>query len=166
MLSLVFLEVWRLRTRARLVDGDLRPWILSIANNVMRNQLRTQRRYDAALRRYHEQYQPPSSEADTIEQQVVAADQMATVRAGVQRLSRKLRAVAELCVLAELTPNEAAAILRLPESTVRSRLAAVRQRLQGLLHASESVDTTNRPGHRLSEHRPGVSATASKESVA
>ena len=97
---------------------------------------------------------------------MVAAEQIAIVRAGVQRLSRKLRAVAELCILAELTPNEAAAILRLPESTVRSRLAAVRQRLQGLLHASESVDTTNRSGHRLDEHRPGVSATASKEPVA
>ncbi|WP_328794122.1 sigma factor [Herbidospora solisilvae] len=51
MLSLAFLEAWRLRHRIDADGGSLRPWVLGIATNVARNLRRAARRYDLALLR-------------------------------------------------------------------------------------------------------------------
>jgi len=45
----VFLEMWRRRDRAVHFEGSLVPWLLGVANNVVRNLNRARRRYDAAL---------------------------------------------------------------------------------------------------------------------
>ncbi|WP_407671474.1 RNA polymerase sigma factor [Parafrankia elaeagni] len=42
--SVVFLEAWRRRADAVVVSGSLRPWLLGVATNVMRNQRRAARR--------------------------------------------------------------------------------------------------------------------------
>ena len=50
-LSMVFLEAWRHRRRVRLAGHSLLPWLLAVANNVLRNQRRSLRRHRAALGR-------------------------------------------------------------------------------------------------------------------
>lgn len=165
--SMVFLEAWRLRQRAHLVDGQLRPWLLAIAHNVLRNLARARRRHDAALRRYHAEFERHAMAASgDAAEGLAAAEQAAIARAAIRRLSRKLREVAELCLIGELPPREAASILQLPESTVRSRLALVRQRLRLVLQTSEPLDASPRSGHRMGERRPGASVRESKESTA
>ncbi|MBV8463834.1 MAG: sigma-70 family RNA polymerase sigma factor, partial [Acidimicrobiales bacterium] len=48
--SITFLEAWRHRHRAPLTEDDaVRPWLLGVANNVIRNTRRGHRRYRAAL---------------------------------------------------------------------------------------------------------------------
>ncbi|MEV0596914.1 RNA polymerase sigma factor [Nonomuraea cavernae] len=51
VMSLTFLEAWRLRGRIDADGGSLRPWLLGIATNVARNTRRASRRYDNALAR-------------------------------------------------------------------------------------------------------------------
>jgi hypothetical protein len=50
--SLVFLEAWRTRHRAFLVQGSLRPWLLGIAANVVSTSRRSLHRHRAALARF------------------------------------------------------------------------------------------------------------------
>lgn len=167
-LSMVFLEAWRLRTKAKLIDGTLRPWLFSVAHNVIRNHSRANRRYASALQRFHADFAAryDASEDGGAEDRVVMADQLLIVRTAAARLSRKLRDVAELCILGELPPGQAAAVLDLPESTVRSRLALVREQLQRVLQSGESLDAAPVTGHSIDERRPGVLARESRESPA
>ncbi|GAA1596808.1 hypothetical protein GCM10009678_93360 [Actinomadura kijaniata] len=48
IVSLTFLEAWRLRARIRPEGESLRPWLLGIATNVLRNAARSARRHEAA----------------------------------------------------------------------------------------------------------------------
>lgn len=45
----VFLELWRKRLVARIVDDSLLPWLLAHATNVARNSSRARRRYRRLL---------------------------------------------------------------------------------------------------------------------
>ena len=47
--AIVFLETWRRRDDARLVDGSLLPWLLVTATKVTQNLNRSARRYRALL---------------------------------------------------------------------------------------------------------------------
>jgi RNA polymerase sigma factor (sigma-70 family) len=164
--SVVFLEVWRLHEDAHTVDASLRPWLLAIAHNVVRNQNRSLRRHRAALIRYHDAHPDTDDgfEARTVEE-LAAIEQAVTVKGAIGRLSGKLRDVAELCLTGELTPKDAAQILHLPESTVRSRLALVRRRLQPLLRTSERLDTPVGVGHLPGGRHSGASVPGSQESA-
>jgi RNA polymerase sigma-70 factor (ECF subfamily) len=51
VVSLTFLEAWRVRGRVAPAGGPLRPWLLGIAVNVTRNLTRAARRHQAALSR-------------------------------------------------------------------------------------------------------------------
>jgi RNA polymerase sigma-70 factor (ECF subfamily) len=51
VVSLTFLEAWRLRETVAPDGGSLRPWLLGIAVNVTRNQARAARRHRAAMSR-------------------------------------------------------------------------------------------------------------------
>jgi RNA polymerase sigma-70 factor (ECF subfamily) len=51
VVSLTFLEAWRLRERVDGDGGSLRPWLLGIATNVARNIRRAARRHDLTLAR-------------------------------------------------------------------------------------------------------------------
>lgn len=51
VVSLTFLDAWRLRERLDEEGGSLRPWLLGIATNVTRNTRRTARRHAAAVAR-------------------------------------------------------------------------------------------------------------------
>jgi len=58
VVSLAFLEAWRLRGPVRPEGDSLLPWLLGIAVNVARNVARSARRHRAAMSRL-----PPSSPA-------------------------------------------------------------------------------------------------------
>ncbi|MEX5635858.1 RNA polymerase sigma factor [Parafrankia sp. FMc2] len=126
--SVVFLEAWRRRADAVVVSGSLRPWLLGVATNVMRNQRRAARRYDAAVRRLP----PPETEPDHSDEIAGRLDderQMTEVLGGLRSLKRNELEVIMMVAVEGLTYAEASMALGVPVGTVRSRLARARARL-------------------------------------
>jgi RNA polymerase sigma factor (sigma-70 family) len=128
VVSLTYLEAWRLRERLR-ADGDsLLPWLLGIATNVLRNTRRTARRHQNALTRL-----PPRDEVpdfvDDLVGRLADAEALAATRAAWNRLRPPEREVLALCVWAGLDQTAVAEALQVPVGTVRSRLSRARRRL-------------------------------------
>jgi RNA polymerase sigma factor (sigma-70 family) len=161
LVSVVFLEAWRCRGRAVLVDGTLRPWLYGIAVNVMRNESRRQRRYGDVMRRFHAANPDlaDGDHADDVVTAVTAAASRHLVAAAFAQLSGKERAVAELVLVEGLDVRAAAAALSLTESVAKSRLAAARKRLQRLLRTSELTDLPRATGHEQGEWHIAASVT-------
>jgi RNA polymerase sigma factor (sigma-70 family) len=135
VVSLTFLEAWRLRDRVSDADpagdsagdpaGSLRSWLLGIATNVARNVRRASRRHDAALARLP-RAEPVADFADEISGRVDDRDRLARTAAALAALRTSEREVLALCVWAGLGYAEAATALGVRVGTVRSRLSRAR----------------------------------------
>ncbi|MFD9053458.1 RNA polymerase sigma factor [Streptomyces zaomyceticus] len=148
IVSLTFLEAWRLREklrpdaeppeadRAPTGEGDgLRPWLYGIATNVLRNTRRAARRPSAALARRPgrpSDHETVPDFADELVSRMEDAGRLAAARAALNQLRRPEREVLALCVWSGLSYAAAGEALGVPPSTVRSRLARARQRLRRL----------------------------------
>jgi RNA polymerase sigma-70 factor (ECF subfamily) len=128
VVSLTFLEAWRLRDRVRPDARSLRSWLLAIAVNVVRNQARAARRHQAVLSRLPPPHDLPDF-ADEVSTRLDDQGRLAAVRAAVRGLPARERDVL-ICVWSGLDSAEAAAALGVPEGTVRTRLARARRRLR------------------------------------
>jgi RNA polymerase sigma factor (sigma-70 family) len=153
IMSLTFLEAWRLRGTVR-PDGDsLLPWLLGIAINVTRNASRAARRHRAAMSRL-----PPAGEvpdfADELAGRIDDAARLQAVRTALGSLRRGERDVIALCVWSGLSYAEAAEALGVPVGTVRSRLSRARRRLQRSAGVPENDPGEPEPG-RASEQVEG-----------
>ena len=129
VVSLTFLEAWRLRGRVAPAGGPLRPWLLGIAVNVTRNLTRAARRHQAALSRLPGEESVP----DFAEELAGRIDDSAALRrlaAGLAALRPAERDVLALCVWSGLDYAEAASALGIPVGTVRSRLSRARDKLR------------------------------------
>ncbi|MGW2014294.1 RNA polymerase sigma factor [Streptomyces sp. NPDC001927] len=141
VVSATFLEAWRSRERLRPEDderppeGDgLRPWLLGIATNLMRQGARARRRRDVALARLPERGSVPDF-ADEVVSHLADAEQVRAAHAALGRLRRRDREVFTLVVWAGLDYAAAAEALGVPVGTVRSRLSRARTRLRALAEA-------------------------------
>jgi RNA polymerase sigma factor (sigma-70 family) len=125
----VFLEAWRKRQRLTLTTDSAAPLLLGIANNVVRRQWRSQRRYRDTLERVRNVGQPP----DDLEGEAIArVDAIRQLREGseaIRALPRREREVLALLAWSDLSYGGIAEALDLPVGTVRSRLARARTRL-------------------------------------
>ncbi|MFF0753188.1 RNA polymerase sigma factor [Streptomyces sp. NPDC004267] len=128
VLSLTFLEAWRLRASVDPDGGSLRPWLLGIATNVVRNTRRAARRHEAAVNRLPREEALPDF-ADELVGRIDDAERVARLRAALSRLRRPEREVVALCVWSGLDYAAAAEALGVPVGTVRSRLSRARKKL-------------------------------------
>lgn len=125
IVSLTFLDAWRLREMVNEEGASLRPWLLGIATNVTRNTRRAARRHTAAVGRL------PRGEverdfADEIAGRLDDSARLALVRTALSKLRRADREVLALCVWAGLDYTAAAEAPEAPGApvgTVRSRLS-------------------------------------------
>jgi RNA polymerase sigma factor (sigma-70 family) len=125
----VFLEAWRQRQRLRPTSSSAAPLLLGIANNVVRRQWRSQRRYREALARVRSAGQIPT---DLEAEAIARVDAMQRLRDGgeaIRALPRREREVLAMLAWSDLSYGEIAEALGLPVGTVRSRLARARARL-------------------------------------
>ncbi|WP_130484040.1 RNA polymerase sigma factor [Microcella putealis] len=118
--AITFLEAWRRRADARLVDGSLLPWLLVTATRVTQNLRRSARRHRALLARLPADA-PVADHAERHDDGPASA--------ALQGLSLADRQVITLCVLEGFTDAEAAAVLAVPQGTVKSRLSRAKRRL-------------------------------------
>ncbi|MEV5813916.1 RNA polymerase sigma factor [Streptomyces mutabilis] len=128
VVSLTFLDAWRLRERVDEEGGSLRPWLLGIATNVTRNTRRAARRHAAAVARLPRDGSVRDF-ADEVAGRVDDTAQLALVRTALARLRRAEREVLALCVWSGLDYRAAADALGVPVGTVRSRLSRARTKL-------------------------------------
>jgi RNA polymerase sigma factor (sigma-70 family) len=106
VVSLTFLEAWRLRGRVAPDGGPLRPWLLGIAVNVTRNLTRAARRHQAALTRLPGQ-QPVPDFADELAGRIDDSAALRRLAAGLAALRPAEREVLALCVWSGLDYAEA-----------------------------------------------------------
>lgn len=128
VVSLTFLDAWRLRERLDEDGGSPRPWLLGIATNITRNTRRAARRHAAAVARLPRE-EAAGDFADEVAGRIDDAAQLALVRAALARLRRTEREVLALCVWSGLDYRAAAEALGVPVGTVRSRLSRARVKL-------------------------------------
>ncbi|MEU4231840.1 RNA polymerase sigma factor [Nonomuraea sp. NPDC026600] len=129
VVSLTFLEAWRLRERLAPDGGSLRPWLLVVATNVARNLRRARRRHQDAMARMPRDDAVPDF-AEELVGQIADKERLAEVRTAIGRLRRHERDVLLLCAGAGLDYAEAAEALGIPIGTVRSRLSRARKKLE------------------------------------
>ena len=123
-----FVKAYRALDRFR-TGAEPRPWLLRIVANEARNRVRsTQRRHGLELRLV-ERFRPgdaaPSPEAET-----VAAEDSRWLHGLINALSEEDRLVITTRYLLELNGEETAAVLDIPEGTVKSRLSRALARLR------------------------------------
>jgi RNA polymerase sigma-70 factor (ECF subfamily) len=128
--SITFLEAWRHRERVPSAhDDSALPWLLGVANNVVRNARRGQRRYRTFLERV-----PAAPAARSAEEQVVARSVteagLREARDAIAALSDGEQEVVMLVLWSGLSYQEAAAALAIPVGTVQSRLSRARSKLK------------------------------------
>jgi RNA polymerase sigma-70 factor (ECF subfamily) len=128
VVSLTFLDAWRLRGKLDEDGGSLRPWLLGIATNVTRNTRRAARRHAAAVARLPRE-EPVRDFADEVAGRMDDAAQLDLVRTALAKLRRSEREVLALCVWSGLDYAAAAEALGVPVGTVRSRLSRARTKL-------------------------------------
>lgn len=149
--SLTFLEAWRLRGRLEPAGGSVRPWLLGITVNVVRNMHRAARRHQAAMSRLPAM--PPVPDfADDVADRLDETAQWQRVSSALASLRPGERDALALCVWSGLGYAAAANALGVPVGTVRSRLSRARRKLREF--AAEDVAASAGAGQER-EPRPG-----------
>ncbi|GII80688.1 siderophore-interacting protein [Sphaerisporangium rufum] len=159
--SVVFLEAWRRHGELRPERDSALPWLLGVANNVLRNRHRARRTHRDALARMPAPAAEPDP-ADDIAGRLDDEHRMRRVLAAVNRLPLADQEILSVCVWAGLGYDDAATALGLPVGTVRSRLSRARARLRRLT-ASRPGEVREPPGGPA--HRPGERHPALRPSV-
>jgi RNA polymerase sigma-70 factor (ECF subfamily) len=154
--SLTFLEAWRLRARVDTEGGSLRPWLLGIATNTVRNSRRAARRHAAALSRLPREAHHGTVRdfAEEVAGRLDDAATLSTVRTALAALRRPEREVLALCVWAGLDYPAAARALGIPVGTVRSRLSRARTKLAAAVDREPPAGRGQVRGGRASAVRP------------
>jgi RNA polymerase sigma factor (sigma-70 family) len=140
--SAVFLQAWRSRARVVIDRESVLPWLLGVANHVLRNSRRASHRYQAALARVVPPDALASDHADAVVAAVDSERRMAELRRAVAGLPRHEREVVELCTWAGLDQQAAAVALGVSVGTVKSRMHRARRRLATSLGADRGRATT------------------------
>jgi RNA polymerase sigma-70 factor (ECF subfamily) len=156
VVSATFLQAWRLRTRIEVEGGSLRPWLLGIATNVVRNVVRKQRRELGALARLATPDETPDF-SDDVAGRLDDTALLDEVRAVLRTLRRAEREVFALCVWAGLDYGAAAEALGIPVGTVRSRLSRARRKLSRLVAGRREPRPF--PGQLEGDRVPAVRST-------
>lgn len=109
-------------------DCSIETFLLSIAANRSRHHARSLFRFRRAIGRAAEE--PPSRQSGDAEEVVLQGELRAALERGIAKLSHNHRVTFVLCSVEERSSVEAAAILGVPEGTIRTRLFHARQKLR------------------------------------
>ncbi len=133
----VFVRAFRARQHYRPERESALPWLLAIANHVIADHARAERRRLKALQRLA-RIAPGTVEPDA---QAIAPDLVRQLR----RLSRVDRDALLLVVWGELTYEETAAALGVPIGTVSSRIARARRKLAASIEPTDHASAADTP---------------------
>jgi RNA polymerase sigma-70 factor (ECF subfamily) len=127
--SVVFMEAFRRRRKLQLSNASALPWLIGVANNVVRNADRSLRRYRSALNRIPVPANGASSEENTMER-LGAQEALARALQAIAVLTQGEQDVVLLVLWSEFSYADASTALGIPIGTVRSRLASARAKFK------------------------------------
>ena len=130
--SVVFLEAWRHRQSVRLDTDSILPWLLAVANNVIRNANRSLRRHQRLLAKLPRPLQADDF-GDDAAGRLDDEREMGHVLSLLEALRAEEQEVVALCDWAGLSYTQAATALDVPVGTVRSRLSRAHEHLRARL---------------------------------
>jgi len=120
-----FLKAFRKLSKLREPE-KFRAWVARMSFRLALNRRRARARAERRDTGWMEMTAKPASTAESM---VAQREFHSRLRDEIGRLPEKLAAVLLLCGMEELSTKEAAALLQIPEGTVRSRLHLARRRL-------------------------------------
>lgn len=141
VMSLTFLEAWRLREQLHGEVRNVRPWLLGIATNVLRNTARAGRRHREAMSRLPVAETLPDF-SDALVGRLSDQRRLEAAARALRCLKASEREVFALVVWSGLGYAAAAEALGIPAGTVRSRLSRAREKLRHLVEEDLRVAPT------------------------
>ena len=159
--STTFLQAWQTRARIEPDGGSLRPWLLGVATNIIRNQHRKVHHERTLLARLSRR-EPVPDFADELVGRMADAGTLASVGVALGRLRPAECEVVALCVWAGLDYADAALALGIPVGTVRSRLSRARRK-RARLSTPGAREPEPGPGPRQLQGGPATAARTAPE---
>ncbi|SHN43616.1 RNA polymerase sigma factor [Cryptosporangium aurantiacum] len=126
-----FLSAWRHRSDLTLTRESALPWLLTVATNTVRTEHRSLRRQTALLHRAGPPAHVPDH-ADDIAGRIDDERRMGELLAATRTLPRAEREALALCVWSGVSYADAAVVLGISETGVRSRISRARARLSAM----------------------------------
>ncbi|MEX0992237.1 MAG: sigma-70 family RNA polymerase sigma factor [Actinomycetota bacterium] len=144
--SSVFLQAWMRRGEVHPTSDTLRPWLIGVSINVLRNWSRTERRARARLVRASTRAAAVPDFADDLVGRLDDERWAMRVLGVFEHLPRDDQDILSLAAWGNLSYEEIGEVLALPLGTVRSRLSRARRRLTELAerYGHEGTDSTIR----------------------
>jgi RNA polymerase sigma factor (sigma-70 family) len=136
LVAAVWLEVVASLDRYVPERGEALPWILGIAANLCATEQRRQAREREVVRRLGARRSPSDDDYERLESAIDASAVAPALRESLRALPPGERAVAELVLLDELTPEEASEALGVRAAAIRMRLARARRKLRAVADGS------------------------------
>jgi RNA polymerase sigma-70 factor (ECF subfamily) len=139
----VFLELWRIAPRYERSRGSVAAWVATIAHRRAVDRVRSEQAVrDRTERGVDRADQPAGELADAVADAVVEGDQAnferGRVRRALGRLTEMQRQAVELAYFGGYTYREVAALLDVPEGTIKTRIRDGMIRLRDELGAAEA----------------------------
>ena len=125
-----FVAVWQ-RPQGFRGDGDIAAWLWGIAIRRLVSRLRTRSSVAAV-------FEDASATAPAAEDQVLLSVEYGDIGQALARLSPEMRAVIQAVVLDGLSAREAAHLLHVPVSSVKTRLYRAKAHLRAVLAEGSS----------------------------
>ncbi len=122
--GVVFLELWRLRHRVRVVEGSVLAWLLATTTNVCRNLKRSRRRYRALLAGLPHRISEVGDDANQFR------DARPDLWMALRELPARDARLIALVALEDYSVSEAADALGISAGAARTRLHRVRARIR------------------------------------
>jgi RNA polymerase sigma-70 factor (ECF subfamily) len=131
----VFMKVYKTLNQYKAQEGAFSTWLMSVTRNLLVDHYRKHKKEskDVALEEVFETVETNPSDARTPLETMVTSDKVEMVRWGLRRLSPDLREAVILRDCEEMRYDEIAAILRVPEGTIKSRINRGRIELARIL---------------------------------
>ena len=121
--------------------GDALPWILGIAANLCAVERRRLAREQEAIRRLGGRPSVTDDDFERLESAIDAEEVAPALRQALRELPPSERSVAELVLLDDLTPQEAAESLGIRSAAARMRLARARRKLRAVAERTSPSET-------------------------
>jgi RNA polymerase sigma-70 factor, ECF subfamily len=147
----IFLKLWRNPSSFDPQRGKLRTLLLTQAHGRCVDVIRS--RTSRSERETKVAHDPTVTVADEIDAELIALDEAEAVRAALDALPVQERTVIELAYFGANTYRDVAALLSLPEGTVKTRMRSALHRLRNELQSAPTGPTrgTNNPNTLLGQ---------------